>query len=182
MRDKENEEVFIKDINGIAEVDEVIVVPIDIPELKTSTVQNDDNYERENVQTGGEEVHVQEEKSESNTSSQVHKTKTGKTVRVDIDRLDVLMNLVSELIIIKTRLAGLSGSDNAQTYNETIEYLDRITTSLNDAVMKVRMVPVEMVFNRFPRMIRTLPESLEKRFSLICPVWKPNLTERLLTR
>jgi len=58
--------------------------------------------------------------------------------------------------IIKTRLAGLSGSDNAQTYNETIEYLDRITTSLNDAVMKVRMVPVEMVFNRFPRMIRDI--------------------------
>lgn len=163
---KENEEVFIKDINGIAEVDEVIVVPIDIPELKTSTVQNDDNYERENVQTGGEEVHVQEEKSESNTSSQVHKTKTGKTVRVDIDRLDVLMNLVSELIIIKTRLAGLSGSDNAQTYNETIEYLDRITTSLNDAVMKVRMVPVEMVFNRFPRMIRDIARELGKEIQL----------------
>jgi len=78
MRDKRNEEVFIKDINGIAEVDEVIVVPIDIPELKTSTVQNDDNYERENVQTGGEEVHVQEEKSESNTSSQSIKPKPEK--------------------------------------------------------------------------------------------------------
>lgn len=111
-------------------------------------------------------MHVQEEKSESNTSSQVHKTKTGKTVRVDIDRLDVLMNLVSELIIIKTRLAGLSGSDNAQTYNETIEYLDRITTSLNDAVMKVRMVPVEMVFNRFPRMIRDIARELGKEIQL----------------
>ncbi len=91
--------------------------------------------------------------------------KTGKTVRVDIDRLDILMNLVSELIIIKTRLDESShGKDD--TDNESIEYLERITTSLHDAVMKVRMVPVETVFNRFPRMIRDVSRELDKEIEL----------------
>lgn len=93
--------------------------------------------------------------------------KTGKTVRVDIDRLDALMNLVSELIIIKTRLEGIEGIQRTQNYNEAIEYLERITTNLHDAVMKVRMVPIEVVFNRFPRMIRDLSRETGKEFSLI---------------
>ena len=91
-----------------------------------------------------------------------HKTKTGKTVRVDIDRLDVLMNLVSELIIIKTRLEGIEDIDASKKYAEAVEYLERITTSLHDSVMKVRMVPVELVFNRFPRMIRDISRELGK--------------------
>ena len=84
------------------------------------------------------------------------KSITGKTVRVDIDRLDNLMNLVSELIIIKTRLEeSKEGASKADT-GEALEYLERITTNLHDAVMKVRMVPIERVFNRFPRMVRDL--------------------------
>lgn len=94
-------------------------------------------------------------------------SKTGKTVRVDIDRLDVLMNLVSELIIIKTRLEGIEGVQRTQNYNEAVEYLERITTNLHDAVMKVRMVPIEMVFNRFPRMIRDLSRETGKEINLV---------------
>ncbi len=88
--------------------------------------------------------------------------KTSKTVRVDIDRLDNLMNLVSELIIIKTRLEGLGAGDRDSDMNEAVEYLERITTNLHDAVMKVRMVPIERVFNRFPRMVRDLSRDLKK--------------------
>ena len=97
----------------------------------------------------------------------VKKAKTGKTVRVDIDRLDVLMNLVSELIIQKTRLEGLEGMDRTPSYGEAVEYLERITTNLHDAVMKVRMVPVETVFNRFPRMIRDIFKGLGKEIDLV---------------
>ncbi|MGE5328624.1 MAG: chemotaxis protein CheW [Deltaproteobacteria bacterium] len=93
--------------------------------------------------------------------------KTGKTVRVDIDRLDALMNLVSELIIIKTRLEGIDGIQRTQNYNDAVEYLERITTNLHDAVMKVRMVPIEIVFNRFPRMIRDLSRETGKEINLI---------------
>ncbi|ERM92311.1 chemotaxis protein CheA [Caldanaerobacter subterraneus subsp. yonseiensis KB-1] len=96
----------------------------------------------------------------------ISQNKTSKSVRVDIDRLDNLMNLVSELIIIKTRLEGLEADNkNPETAN-AIEYLERITTSLHDAVMKVRMVPVERVFNRFPRMVRDLSHELGKKITL----------------
>ncbi|RXE60242.1 chemotaxis protein CheA [Acetivibrio mesophilus] len=163
---KEGADVFKRDISGIAEIDDVIVVPVQTVEISNTAIQNDDNPIEADTQSKEDDVHTQEDKSESNTASQAHKTKTGKTVRVDIDRLDVLMNLVSELIIIKTRLAGFNGIEGSQTYNETIEYLERITTSLNDAVMKVRMVPVEMVFNRFPRMIRDVAREIGKEIQL----------------
>jgi two-component system chemotaxis sensor kinase CheA len=90
---------------------------------------------------------------------------TGKTVRVDISRLDVLLNLVSELIIQKTRLRGIGTVDKSQEFNDAIEYLERITTNLHDAVMKVRMVPIESVFNRFPRMIRDLAKEMNKKIN-----------------
>ena len=97
------------------------------------------------------------------------KKKASKTVRVDIERLDNLMNLVSELIIIKTRLEdnGKQKRQETSEMHETIEYLERITTSLHDAVMKVRMVPVERTFNRFPRMVRDLSKDLGKGINLV---------------
>lgn len=93
-------------------------------------------------------------------------SKLNKSVRVDIGRLDNLMNLVSELIIIKTRLEGIQSTEKNPDTISTIEYLERITTNLHDAVMKVRMVPVERVFNRFPRMVRDLSRELNKKISL----------------
>lgn len=95
------------------------------------------------------------------------KGKVGKTVRVDINRLDNLMNLVSELIIVKTRLEDIEIGSKNQNANDAIEYLETITTNLHDAVMKVRMVPIERVFNRFPRMIRDLSKSLDKEVDLV---------------
>lgn len=93
-----------------------------------------------------------------------NKPKTNTTVRVDVERLDNLMNLVSELIIVKNGLETIGkGSQNS---NEQIEYLERITTSLHESVMKVRMVPVERVFNRFPRLIRDLSRNLNKKMEL----------------
>lgn len=107
-----------------------------------------------------------EDEKENTKEEKSKKTRMGKTVRVDIDRLDNLMNLVSELIIIKTRLEGAGTNTSDQDMNEAVEYLERITTSLHDAVMKVRMVPIERVFNRFPRMIRDLSKELAKDINL----------------
>lgn len=94
---------------------------------------------------------------------------TGRSVRVDIEKLDVLMNLVSELIIAKNGLvsissAGESGDDAG--FKEQIEYLERVTTNLHESVMKVRMVPIESVVNRFPRMIRDISKKLNKKMEL----------------
>lgn len=91
-----------------------------------------------------------------------------RTVRVDIEKLDVLMNLVSELIIAKNSLVSASGQEqNANTsFNEQIEYLESVTTNLHESVMKVRMVPIESVVNKFPRMIRDLSKTLNKKMEL----------------
>ena len=97
---------------------------------------------------------------------------TNRSVRVDIDKLDTLMNLVSELIIAKNGLVSInnSASENStvgrQNFNEQIEYLERVTTSLHESVMNVRMVPIETVVNRFPRMIRDLSKKLDKKMEL----------------
>ena len=95
---------------------------------------------------------------------------TGRTVRVDIEKLDALMNQVSELIIAKNRLVSISSNESGeyqnQSFHEQIEYLERITTNLHESVMKVRMVPIESVVNKFPRMIRDLSRKLGKKMEL----------------
>ena len=98
------------------------------------------------------------------------KAVTGRTVRVDIEKLDALMNQVSELIIAKNSLVSISSSEansfQNQSFNEQIEYLERITTNLHESVMKVRMVPIESTVNKFPRMIRDLSRQLGKKMEL----------------
>lgn len=93
-----------------------------------------------------------------------------RTVRVDIEKLDSLMNLVSELIIAKNSLVSITsnadlGHDDT-AFNEQIEYLESVTTNLHESVMKVRMVPIESVLQKFPRMIRDLQKKLGKQMEL----------------
>lgn len=98
------------------------------------------------------------------------KPATSRTVRVDIEKLDLLMNQVSELIIAKNSLVSISstdGQDNSQNLHDQIEYLERITTNLHESVMKVRMVPIESVTQKYPRMIRDLSRTLNKKMSLV---------------
>ncbi len=98
----------------------------------------------------------------------VSKPIVNRTVRVDIEKLDVLMNLVSELIIAKNSLVAASSSEgeNNAAFNEQIEYLESTTTSLHESVMKVRMVPIESVVQKFPRMVRDLAKKLDKPMEL----------------
>ena len=100
----------------------------------------------------------------------VGKPATSRTVRVDIEKLDALMNQVSELIIAKNSLVSISSTEEGgftnQGFHEQIEYLERITTSLHESVMKVRMVPIESVVAKFPRMIRDLSRKLDKKMEL----------------
>lgn len=98
---------------------------------------------------------------------QVSKPAVNRTVRVDIEKLDVLMNLVSELIIAKNSLVSASGDRGGNGgVNEHIEYLESVTTNLHESVMKVRMVPIESVVSKFPRMIRDLTKKLNKKMEL----------------
>lgn len=97
-----------------------------------------------------------------------NKPVVNRTVRVDIEKLDTLMNLVSELIIAKNSLVSASAmsGNSSQAVNEQIEYLESVTTSLHESVMKVRMVPIESTVNKFPRMVRDLQKKLGKKMEL----------------
>lgn len=90
-----------------------------------------------------------------------------KTIRVDIERLDVLMNLFSEMLIDRVRLEQLASEIRNADLTETVEHMSRVSADLQNIVLKLRMVPVETVFNRFPRMVRDLAKSLDKKVDLI---------------
>lgn len=84
------------------------------------------------------------------------------SVRVNISRLDNLMNLIGELVINRTRLQEIASSYNIPELKEALAQTARLTAELQDEVMKTRMVPVEHIFNRFPRMVRDLAKNRGK--------------------
>ncbi|NLW39360.1 MAG: chemotaxis protein CheA, partial [Tissierellia bacterium] len=155
---KEEEKKIKDSLNSISELENINITPIketDVNDKEIGFLEEDNrSKDASNIVEKNGTRHFERQ------------NKVGKTVRVDIDRLDNLMNLVSELIIIKTRMDELSDISNKENMTEAIEYLERITTSLHDAVMKVRMVPIERVFNRFPRMVRDLSKELNKEINL----------------
>ena len=160
---KETSQKVEETILGVSEIESVSVKAYDSTAVPTSKAEEEKNVEKPDQKANT--VTPAEHANNQNTKQQL----SNKTVRVNIDRLDTLMNLVSELIIVKTQLEGLEvgASEVESNYNDSVEYLERITTSLHDAVMKVRMVPVETVFNRFPRMIRDISRKLGKEIELV---------------
>jgi two-component system chemotaxis sensor kinase CheA len=88
------------------------------------------------------------------------------TVRVDIRKLDDLMNLVGELVISRSRLEALGAELACKDLDEVVEHVARLTLDLRDNVLKARMVPIETVFSRFPRLIRDLSKELNKEIHL----------------
>ena len=89
------------------------------------------------------------------------------SVRVNITRLDTLMNLVGELVINRTRLTQIAHGFDLPELREALDQTSRLTAELQDEVMKTRMVPVEHVFNRFPRMVRDLARTEYKEIDFV---------------
>lgn len=124
--------------------------------------------------TAPEATPAKAEAKEPASAATAKKADTGQTVRVDVARLDELMNLVGELVIDRTRVAQigtvLSGKyqndDNVEALGETVGHIARITGDLQDQIMKARMLPIETVFNRFPRMVRDLAQKAGKDIKL----------------
>ena len=165
ISDKSLEEIK-KIIENVSEIEEAVIEEFDIPDVVEDTTpkaeEADDKKESAKEQKS-------EKKDEKKTPAKSGKPVVNRSVRVDIEKLDDLMNLVSELIIAKNGLVSVTGvmAGSDQSFNEQIEYLERITTNLHESVMKVRMVPIESVVNRFPRMIRDLSKKLNKEMELI---------------
>lgn len=163
---KESMEKVRNTVMNVSEVKEVFVEKINVNENEVEEQKEENNTETEN------KVSTTSSTSKKTAAAKQQNTKpvVNRSVRVDIEKLDVLMNLVSELIIAKNGLVSINASEKndkmESSFNEQIEYLERVTTNLHESVMKVRMVPIESVVNRFPRMIRDLSKKLNKKMEL----------------
>ena len=164
---------ILKAVKNVSEIAQAEGGVMDIPEGNAE--ENQTNESEDVVQISQTAVAVSEGSVPSKSAAAPKDKKqtpakpvVNRTVRVDIEKLDVLMNLVSELIIAKNSLVSASAvEDTTNTaFNEQIEYLESVTTNLHESVMKVRMVPIESVVNKFPRMIRDLSKNLNKKMEL----------------
>ena len=163
---KDKADVIRKAVENITEIEKVFIEMI----TKSSYELKKMSEEVKNQKQIETKEQVKKTTAESQKVKDSKKAILNRTVRVDIEKLDVLMNLVSELIIAKNGLISIGdslGRDRTKDgFNEQIEYLERITTNLHESVMKVRMVPIESVVNRFPRMVRDLSKKLNKSIDL----------------
>ena len=166
MVSKETPEKLAEVAESISEIKEVVA---DYISLSNEDVTNYTNVlKREETALASGAARTSETKNGS-VQKKANKPVTNRSVRVDIEKLDVLMNLVSELIIAKNGLVSISSTSQVALehgFSEQIEYLERVTTNLHESVMRVRMVPIESVVNRFPRMIRDLSKKLNKEMEL----------------
>ena len=168
---KESLEAVKKAIMSVSEVDSVYLSEIKADEI---AMPKEEVVEQKQETAGAAQAAVAQAPqaaAEKKQTTQTSKPVVNRSVRVDIEKLDDLMNLVSELIIAKNGLVSINNADESAKqdnsgFNEQIEYLERITTNLHTSVMKVRMVPLESVVNRFPRMIRDLSKKLDKKMEL----------------
>ncbi len=165
-------------IESVSEIKEAIVGPFEVKgDAKEEKEEAPKEEEKKKEEPAAKPAKAQaaakaakaEDKKAAKPAAKAAKPSVGRTVRVDIEKLDVLINLVSELIIAKNGLVSMSSTDDSlhdSGFNEQIEYLESVTTNLHESVMKVRMVPIETVVNRFPRMIRDLSKKLGKKMEL----------------
>ena len=190
---------IIKAAADVSEIEKVVGEPLDVSRIHVEDEENTDNTgsapEQEESAPAAEPVKesapaqteapaqsaapVAASTASSAASAPAAKPaerKPGKpvvnrTIRVDIEKLDSLMNLVSELIIAKNSIVSASAESASASaagndFNEKIEYLESVTTNLHESVMKVRMVPIESTVQKFPRMIRDLNKKLGKKMEL----------------
>ncbi|WP_074034682.1 chemotaxis protein CheA [Exiguobacterium sp. AT1b] len=108
----------------------------------------------------------QEEKETKDTKEQVASQAQAKTIRVNLERIDRLMNLFEEFIIDRGRLERLADEVGQPELNETVEKIKRGTNELQSLVLTLRMMPIEQVFNRFPRMVRSVAKDIHKKVQL----------------
>ena len=149
-------EELVKTLNKIMDVKNVKVEKIDLDKLPI-----------ERRETKEETVKTAKIVSKGDTVQVSAKGPVAQTVRVDIHKLDKLMNLLAELVIARSRLEQLAMDSQNLLLAETVEHVGRLTSDLRDQVLKTRMVPIANVFSRFPRMVRDLAKNLGKEINLV---------------
>ncbi len=149
--------------NRIMKVSEVELV--DVNEINLDTLKKKEHFQEAAATVEVEEKPQEKEKTVRKAAKQ-SSANSSKTIRVNIERLDILMNLFEELVIDRGRLEQISKELNNSELDDTVERMTRISGDLQNIILNMRMVPVETVFNRFPRMIRQLAKDLNKKINL----------------
>ena len=156
-------------IMDVSEIEDAVIETIDeqkLRELQDRSLQ-DAKPQPEPAAEKPKQGSKKQAKGQASAGSASKQQVAGRTIRVDIERLDTLMNLFSELLIDRVRLEQLASEIGRQELTETVEHMARVSSDLQNIVLKLRMMPVETVFNRFPRMIRDLAKTLNKKVDLI---------------
>ncbi len=152
---KVEKQAIIDLIEGISEIDSVYVEELDKHTQGLFDIKED--------------IRTDKDKKEAKSGGTNAKLNQGMNqyIRVDLKKLDNFMNLVSELVIYRTRLENVSERENVTEIREPLENVARITTELQDLVLQLRMQPINVILNRFPRMVRDLSQELKKDIELI---------------
>lgn len=154
-------------ISNISEIQSVLVTPLDVESLNSLTAAPAAAGAAAPAATAAAAVKTEGERKSATAQAQGNGASLGRTIRVDIERLDTLMNLFSELLIDRVRLEQLASEVKRSDLTETVEHMSRVSSDLQNIVLKLRMVPVDSVFNRFPRLVRDLAKTLDKKMDLV---------------
>lgn len=164
---KEPLEDIQKKVMKVSEVEKVDIHPISLEEIRQNKESAETQMlEQASKQKATEEISSNDASAEQKKSTATAKQPSNKTIRVNIERLDILLNLFEELVIDRGRLEQISNDLKNQELHETVERMSRVTGDLQNIILNMRMVPVETVFNRFPRMVRQLARDLGKKVDL----------------
>ena len=158
-------EEVLNSINQISEIERVTVKPLTELDFEDNETTNDKQVQ-EVIEKGIERKEEQRELQ----------TKISSTVRVDVDKLEHLMNLVGELVIDQTRLVdvrgrfaqkGINSESEFEILDDVTNHLSRVISELQEGMMKTRMLPIEQLFNRFPRMVRDTAIKAGKKIDFV---------------
>ncbi|WP_018660082.1 chemotaxis protein CheA [Heyndrickxia acidiproducens] len=166
---KETSEEIKQKILKVSEIEEVEAktVVIEPHHNNDSAVQTAPAEQAQTARhTEQNQKQIQNPKTKDSKTAIHHHKNASKTIRVNIERLDNLMNLFEELVIDRGRLEQIAKEVNHPELNETVERMSRISGDLQTIILNMRMVPVETVFNRFPRLVRQLSRDLNKKMNL----------------
>lgn len=161
LRTEEKTETIIKQIESISEVEKIEITSPGLETVPQTKTQVEKEEQPSEPQPGpGTKPKTKKKARKADDTQSV------KSVRVHIERLDDLMNLVGELVINKIRLMQISEMHKIPDLKDVIDRLNILTSNLQNQVMQIRMVPMDQVFNRFPKMVRDLSESMDKKIEL----------------
>ncbi|MGL4820529.1 MAG: chemotaxis protein CheW [Bacilli bacterium] len=159
----EHTESIVSQLERVSEVHTVTVSSVEIGEVTVNPTEAA-VQQQETVTAQPSPVVAKEAQQQAQTPIVQQQSKT---IRVNLERLDILMNLFEELVIDRGRLEQIAHELQHNELNETVERMSRVSGDLQNIILNMRMVPVETVFNRFPRMVRQLAKDLGKQIDLV---------------